>query len=100
MTPRVELHTHSDPVCGLAWPCANPHCVDPDERWCGKPPCYGEPGLHQLTRLTDIGHALHMAEQDYRHVFSNTVMAGACAELRAQLLTLVDDAAHVYRSTR
>ena len=97
MTPRGDIHVHRDPVCGLTWPCANKLCQDPDSRWCGRPlVCLGEPELHQLTRLTEIGHQLHLTEQDYTHTFHNSWLALKCKDLREQILDLVDVAHQEY----
>lgn len=100
MNPADAVHVHRDPVCGKSWPCANFLCVDPVERWCGKPPCMGEPGLHQMGRLTEAGHMLHVAEQDYRNTFDNATLATRCAEIRAAVLSLVTDANQFYLATR
>ena len=101
MKPRGNIHVHRDPVCGLTWPCQNTLCVDPDARWCGRAPqCMGEPELHQLTRLTEIGHQLHMTQQDYEQTFHNEVMAAECSRLRDELLALVDRAHDTYVSNR
>lgn len=56
--------------------------------------------LHEVTRLTDIGHALHMAEQDYRETFNNATLADKCAEIRECILRLVDEANQLYVVTR
>lgn len=100
MTPAGQIHIHRDPTCHKSWPCANLLCVDPVEVWCGQAPCMGEPGLHQVGRIAQAGHMLHIAEQDYRLTFNSPALAERCARLRAQILDLVNEANTFYTVSR